>query len=278
MVPGVVAGQPRQEAGVTGQLGRAAVVGVAPARGGEDHHARPQRPQPMHQPLARRPVVLDPRVGEPKVLPDAHPQDARRGRGFLRAQRHRPAGAHLPGGQVQHPRTVPGVDRPDQRAAAGQLGVVGVGGDGQQVQRLHLGLLGRLHGHHARMLGGHRLAGNPAARAPGRAPTAAVPETAPPVRPPSSLRPGNRPRSPRSDSCRPDTARGSGFPWPWRPPSPPDTPRCTGGWRAANTRDARTWAPRPPPAAGAVRTAAAPPAGRSALGPVPRRRLRPRSS
>jgi hypothetical protein len=131
VLPGGIAGQPGQEAGVTGQFGRAAVVGVAPAGGREDHHPRAQRPQPVDQTLARRLVVLDPRIREPEVLTDAHPQDARGRRRFRRPQRDRPAGAHLSSGQVQHPHPVSGVHRTNQRAATGQLGIIGVRGDGQ---------------------------------------------------------------------------------------------------------------------------------------------------
>ena len=78
-------------------------------------------------------VVLQVGVAKARVPPLGDAQDLRGARGLCRSQLWAAAGARFAGGQIQNTGPVSRVLRLEQRAGAGELDVVPVGGDGQQI-------------------------------------------------------------------------------------------------------------------------------------------------
>src|SRR2546426_954627 len=132
--------EPGEVAGVTAQLGGDAVVGM-PAHGErEDDDPRPHRADELDERRPRGLVVREVRVRQTGVEAQRHPE--RRG-GALRLRGSGggvAARARLALGEVQDADPVARPDGLGERAAAGELGVVTMGGDGEQVYGLRHGL------------------------------------------------------------------------------------------------------------------------------------------
>ena len=77
--------------------------------------------------------VLQVRIGEAGVPPLRDAQDGGGALGLLGADGGAPPGAGLPRGEIEDPGPVAGIHRLEQGAGAGELHVVAVGGDGQDV-------------------------------------------------------------------------------------------------------------------------------------------------
>ena len=128
-------GEAGEEAGVAHELRGDAVVGMTSLERRRDHDARPEAADRPHEQLTRRRRVLDPRVGQPERLARAAADDLGGTLRFLPPQLGRAARAHLALREVDDRRALPRLGRLDERAAAGELDVVAMRGDGEEVDR-----------------------------------------------------------------------------------------------------------------------------------------------
>jgi len=136
---GVVFREAREVAGVARQLGREPMVGVASDGEGQDDGPGPE---PADEGDDASPVlvgVVQVRIGQSRVGPRVHAQGARGGGRFVGAFFGRPPATRLARNEVQYPDRVSLADGEREGPAARQLGVVGMGGDGEEVE-LHIGL------------------------------------------------------------------------------------------------------------------------------------------
>ncbi len=125
--------QPRQVAGVVAELGGDPVVGVAALEVREDDRSRAKLAERFDERRARRFIVLDARVGQAEVASFAQPQH---GGGPLRLgapRLRRAAATQLAGREVEDGGFAAEVGGANERAAAQQLRIVGVGRDGEEV-------------------------------------------------------------------------------------------------------------------------------------------------
>jgi hypothetical protein len=102
---------------------------------GEDDGARAEAPDPTDDDSAGLVRVVEMRVPQARVLARMDAQGPGAGCGLLRAQGDGAARARFPGGEIQDADAVALADGLGERAASGQLDVVGMGSDGQQVHR-----------------------------------------------------------------------------------------------------------------------------------------------
>ena len=79
--------------------------------------------------------IVKVRVRQSRVASLRHTEYLGRPFGLLLSQLRAPAGAGFSGGQVQYPGPVSAVHRLEQRTGTGQLDVVAVRGNGQDVDR-----------------------------------------------------------------------------------------------------------------------------------------------
>ncbi len=100
---------------------------------GQDHHAGAQLTQHADDLQAVLPGVFHATVGQIERLTPAHFEDARSGVGLGGALRGRAAGAGFALRQVEDPGFQPERAHFEQRAAAGLLHIVTMGGDGEDV-------------------------------------------------------------------------------------------------------------------------------------------------
>jgi hypothetical protein len=109
------------------------VIGVSARREGEDHHLRLQLPEDGHHPLPGFVGVVQVGIGESGVVSAGEAEHLGGPGGLLAAEGGAASAAGFPGGEVEHRGAVPLVMGPEEGAAAGEFGVVPVGGDGEQV-------------------------------------------------------------------------------------------------------------------------------------------------
>ena len=131
----VIARQSGQVTGVASKLGRNAVIRVAADGEGKYHHARREVTYLGDDKTPRLIRVLKVGVGQSGVPALADSEDLRRPFGFLRAQLGTASGAAFSGCQIQYSGPITGIDGLEQGAGAGELDVVTMGGDGQDVDR-----------------------------------------------------------------------------------------------------------------------------------------------
>ena len=107
------------------------VIGMPPLERRRDHDARTVAPDGPHERHAGARRVLDRGVGQLEILARAAPDDLRRAVGLPSSQLGRAARPHLALREVEDRGALPEPGRLDQRAAAGELDVVTVRGDGE---------------------------------------------------------------------------------------------------------------------------------------------------
>ena len=109
-----------------------AVVGMPPLERRRDHDARPiAADDPRERRRASRGVFSIAGVRQPEILPRAAADDLGGAVGLLSSQLGGAARPHLALRQVEDRGALPQPGRLDQRAAAGELDVVTVRGDGE---------------------------------------------------------------------------------------------------------------------------------------------------
>ena len=81
-------------------------------------------------------VVDDAGVGKPERFAHGDAEHLRRALRFRGAQLGRSARAHLALREIENARAMPGARRLGERAAAGELDVVAMRGDGEKIDRL----------------------------------------------------------------------------------------------------------------------------------------------
>ena len=109
------------------------MIGV-PAHGeGEDDHSGSEMPDVFDDRSPGLFRILQASVGQSSVSPLGHPDNGCRSLGLLGSKRGAAAGAGLAGGEVQNSYAISSVYRFEQSARAGELDVVSVGGEGQDV-------------------------------------------------------------------------------------------------------------------------------------------------
>src|SRR5438093_10171126 len=131
-----ILGEPGEVARVASQLRRDAVVGMAPDGERENHHPGPRGADQLDELRARRLIVLEVGVGEPGVEPHVHAERPGCALGLGGACGGVAARAGLSLGQVNDPDAMARPHGLGERAAAGQLDVVAMRSDREQVHRL----------------------------------------------------------------------------------------------------------------------------------------------
>ena len=140
-------GEAGEEARVADELRRDAVVGMPSLERRRDDDARPVAADDPRERRAGARRVLDRGVWKLEVLARAAPDDLRGAVGLLSAQLGRAARAHLALREVEDGGALSQLGRLDQRAAAGELDVVTMRGDGEDGDRLGRPLLRRFGWH-----------------------------------------------------------------------------------------------------------------------------------
>src|SRR5687767_2763448 len=130
---GAIPGEAGEKAGIAAELRGHAVIGVPPDGKGKDDDPRPEMPDLLHQDFPRRLAVLEMCVGEARIPALAHTHHHAGLFRFLCPQRRAAARARLAFRQIEYRSRVPRVGRPDERAGTGELDVVPVRGDRQDI-------------------------------------------------------------------------------------------------------------------------------------------------
>ncbi len=128
-LPGAVAGQAGEEAGVASQLGGHPVVRVSSAVEGKDHDPGAQAADHGRYLLAAIRAVDHARVRKARVPAHGQPQHLGGSIGLLCPHLRRAAGAHLALREVDRAGAVSLLHAPEEGPAAGELDVVPVGVD-----------------------------------------------------------------------------------------------------------------------------------------------------
>src|SRR6266568_3563297 len=128
--------EPREIAGVAPQLRCDTVVGVASHGEGEDHDAGSGGADELHDAAPRRLVVREVGIAQLRVQAQVHAERLRRALRFSAARRGVALGAGFSLRQVENPDALAGPRRLGEGAAAGELDVVAMGGDGEQIDRI----------------------------------------------------------------------------------------------------------------------------------------------
>jgi hypothetical protein len=131
----VIARQSGKVTRVAPKLRRNAVIRVPADGEGKYHHARREVTYLGDYKTPRLIRVLKVSVGQPSIPPLTDPEDLRRTFGLLGAQLGTASTAAFPGCQIQYSGLITGVNGLEQGAGAGELDVVTMGGDGQDVDR-----------------------------------------------------------------------------------------------------------------------------------------------
>jgi hypothetical protein len=129
----IVLGEARQEAGIASQLGGDPVVGVPSHGERQDDDAGREMPDLRDHESPRCLVVLKVRVSQPGIPPFRHTQNLRGPVGFGGPQVRAAPRPRFTRGEIQYPGSIPRVLRLQQRAGTGELDVVSVSGDGEEV-------------------------------------------------------------------------------------------------------------------------------------------------
>ena len=138
--------QAGEEAGFVADLRGDVVVGMAAFPVRQDDGARAQRADAAGQGQLVVHAQLEVRVGQAEIFAVRDAQDARGGGGFAAASFLGAARAHLAFGEIEDAGATAEAARFDQRAAAGELDVVRMRGDGQQVELHHASVVGETGG------------------------------------------------------------------------------------------------------------------------------------
>ena len=130
---GIIPGESGQETGVPSELAGDPVVRVATDGEGEDDDPGREVPDLLHQHAPGLVGIAEVGIGKARVPALGASEDLRRPLGLPGTDLGAAAGGALAGGQVQDTGSVPRLGRPDERARTGELDVVAMGGDGQNV-------------------------------------------------------------------------------------------------------------------------------------------------
>jgi hypothetical protein len=132
---GIIARETRQITRVAPQLGRNAVVRMAANGEGKYHDTRREVADFSHDSSPCLIRVLKVGVGESSIAALADSKNLRRPVSLIGSQLGTASTAAFSRGQIQYPGPITGVDGLEQRAGAGELDVVAMGGDGQDIDR-----------------------------------------------------------------------------------------------------------------------------------------------
>src|SRR5208337_3959542 len=132
-------GQSGDERGFVAEQGSGGVVGMSRLPIGKNQHARAQFANDARDLDAIFEGVLDAAVGNVERVPPTDFEDARRLLGLAGALLDGAARAHLALREVENGSAAPALSHLEQRAAAGLLDVVAVGGNGKDVAVCGLG-------------------------------------------------------------------------------------------------------------------------------------------
>ncbi len=128
--------QAGQKTGLEADLGRAVMIGMPRFPIRQDHDARPQVANLNSQAHAHADGIFQTRIGKTQIAAPGQTHRAGGGVRFLQTNLGRSAAAHVAGRKIQHAGAIALLGHADQRAAAGLLHIIGVSGDGENIERL----------------------------------------------------------------------------------------------------------------------------------------------
>jgi hypothetical protein len=129
----IVLGQAGEKAGISAQLGRDPVVRMATDWKGQNHYSWSEVPNVFDDDSPGLLAVFEMRVGQQSIAPLRHTQNLGGPFRFLASERCATMGAAFARGEVEDPGSIPLIHSLEEGAGAGELGVVPMRGDGEQV-------------------------------------------------------------------------------------------------------------------------------------------------